>query len=117
MRSILFRAVDHYRREGLINTIAKIVMHLYDNLIRLHLPRSTVGYNGVCVRASRFGDSMISWQNTDLPEYEENLIKAIREHVSIGDTVSIVGGGWGFQPWSQRQTLGRMEGLLFLRLQ
>lgn len=41
------------------------------------------------------GDSLIPWQETDLPGYESGLIKGIRTQVKDADTVVIVGGGWG----------------------
>ena len=44
---------------------------------------------------ARVGDSIIPWQNTDIPGYEEALVGGIHERVSEGDDVTIVGGGWG----------------------
>lgn len=35
------------------------------------------------------------WYNSDVPDYEEPLIEALKSSVTKGDTVTIVGGGWG----------------------
>jgi hypothetical protein len=40
-------------------------------------------------------DDLVPWHTTDEPGYEEAIVRGIREYVAEGDTVTIVGGGWG----------------------
>lgn len=96
------RAIQVYHAEGLRRLVAKIpryvtrkIRHTWDQLIRPHLPRKIVYYNGVRVRAARWFDSSLPWYTTDRPKYEAGLINGIRECVKSGDSVVIVGGGWG----------------------
>jgi hypothetical protein len=84
-----------YRNQGLIRLLKKIVMFAYDNYIRTLFPKRTVQYNDIPVRASHLGDSIIPWHTKDIPGYEKALIRGIRQFVQNGDTVIVVGGGWG----------------------
>lgn len=63
---------------------------MYDWSIRPWLPRKVGVYNGVPVRNLRLFDRIDEYS-----EYEQSLIDAIRTRVSPGDTVVIVGGGFG----------------------
>lgn len=83
-----------YKNEGILPLSIKAGKFGY-NYFRSLLPRRIVSYNGVPVRASHLGDRIIPWEQTDIPDYETALVDGIRRHVSEGDTVSIVGGGWG----------------------
>lgn len=95
MTAMLDKAGKIWRDEGLIRLVRRSVRFGYDNFVRSGLPKQEVNYNGVRVLAGRLGDSIIPWQETDIPGYEEALLRGIRQHVSEGDTVTIVGGGWG----------------------
>ncbi|CDK40713.1 uncharacterized protein BN903_25 [Halorubrum sp. AJ67] len=67
-----------------------MLKRLYNTLIRERLPRKIGVFNGVPVRQPRLLD------RTDVqPDYEDALITAIRQCISEGDTVVVVGGGWG----------------------
>lgn len=59
------------------------------------LPTKNVTYNGVLVRASRVGDSIAPWHETDIDDYEGALLRGIQDQARRGDTVVIVGGGRG----------------------
>lgn len=68
----------------------KIIQKTYDTTIRDKLPKKITVHNGVAVRSGALFDS------TDVkPDYEESLVAAMRERVSSGDDVVIVGGGRG----------------------
>lgn len=68
----------------------RVLKGLYDHLLRPYLPRKVAVFNGVPVRQPRLLD------RTDVrPEYESALVAAIREVVTRGDDVVVVGGGWG----------------------
>ncbi|GAA0276026.1 class I SAM-dependent methyltransferase [Halobacterium noricense] len=84
-----------YRDEGILQLARKTIYFGYNNYLRILLPKRTVMYNQVSVAAGRVADSLIPWQTTDIPDYEGGLIRGIREYVDDGDTVVVVGGGWG----------------------
>lgn len=95
MLSLLHQATTVYREHGLRELSQRSIQYIYNNGIRPHLPRTTVEYNGVKVRAARVGDCILPWQTTDIPTYEDALVSGIRAHVEENDTVVVVGGGWG----------------------
>jgi precorrin-6B methylase 2 len=41
------------------------------------------------------GDSLVPWHTRNIPGYESALINGIQQYVEPGDTVVVVGGGWG----------------------
>lgn len=84
-----------YRDEGIRRLVVKSVKYGYNKYVRPHFPRRQVIYNGVPVLASHWGDRVVPWETTDVPEYEGALVRGIRRYVSKGDHVVIVGGGWG----------------------
>lgn len=84
-----------YHDDGIGQLLRKSIRYGYDNYIRPKLPLQTVTYNEVTVLASRWGDQFIPWHTVDISGYEEALGRGLRQHVSHGDTVVIVGGGWG----------------------
>lgn len=63
---------------------------VYDAVIRDHLPRKIVMMNGVAVKKARFLD----FEDRD-EDYEAELVSTLRDRVQTGDTVVVVGGGWG----------------------
>lgn len=89
------KAARVWYEEGPTEFVKKSVRFGYNNYVRPMLPKKSVRYNEVPVKAAHFGDDVISWQKTDLPTYEEAIIENIRSYVSHGDRVVIVGGGWG----------------------
>lgn len=95
MMALFGKAKKVYREEGGVGLAKKGIHFGYDHLVRPSLPVQTVLYNGVSVQASHWGDSVMPWHETDIPEYEDALIRGIRDHAEKGDTVVIVGGGWG----------------------
>lgn len=95
MTDLLTRARRVYRDEGAASLLRQGVRYGYDNHVRPILPRKTVTYNGVPVRASRVGDSIVPWQETDVDDYEGALLRGIQDHARQDDTVVVVGGGQG----------------------
>lgn len=95
MRGKLESAARIWRKDGLITLAKRSIQFGYNTLIRSKVPKRVVSYNGVSVRASRLGDSLVPWHNRDIPGYESALIKGIRRYVESGDTVVVIGGGWG----------------------
>lgn len=93
--TLLSKMKSTYSDEGIITLLKRGTHFSYDKVIRQNLPRRTVAFNGIQVRAARLGDSLIPWEETDIPTYEGALIRGIRNQVQKGDTVVIVGGGWG----------------------
>jgi hypothetical protein len=70
--------------------IYELARRAYNATLRHRLPRKIVVYNGVAVRAGGLFDA------TDVkPDYEASLIAAMRERITPGDRVVIVGGGRG----------------------
>lgn len=95
MGSLLTRARRLFGEEGGVVLIKRGFQYGYEKYLRKLLPRRTVSYNDIPVRASRIGDSVIPWHTTDIPGYEGALVRGIRKYVENGDTVNVVGGGWG----------------------
>ncbi len=86
--------------------ISKSIRIGYDSWLRPHLPHTVVSYNGISVLGARVGDRFTWWHTTDLPSYEGTLVASIREHVGDGDTVVVVGGGWGVTTVAAAQQVG-----------
>lgn len=95
MAATLEEAVRIFRENGPIKVARRSVQFGYNTWVRPLLPKRVVSYNGVPVRASRIGDSIKPWLTRDIPGYEEALVQGIRQYVEVGDTVVVVGGGWG----------------------
>jgi len=67
-----------------------IMQRVYNSTVRDRLPRKLAVLNGVVARQPRLLDA------TDrVPEYEEACITALERHITDGDDVVIVGGGFG----------------------
>lgn len=95
MATMLEKAARIWRNDGLITLAKGSARSGYDTWIRPLLPKRVVSYNGIPVRASRLGDSLVPWHTRDIPGYENALVKGIRQYVETGDTVVVIGGGWG----------------------
>lgn len=97
MESVHEKAVRILRREGLLALVRKGLRFLYLERIRPRLPEREVHYNGVPVPAGRFFDSVARpWVGPEnRPKYETELVDALEKYVTEGDTVIVVGGGWG----------------------
>jgi hypothetical protein len=65
MAAMREKATRIWREDGLMTLAKRSVQFGYDSLIRPLLPKRVVSYNGVPVRASRLGDSLIPWQTRD----------------------------------------------------
>lgn len=96
------RAIRVYHEEGLRRVAAKTpryvkrrIRRTWDQIIRPYLPRKAVCYNGVRVRAARWFDSSLPWYTAGRPKYEVGLLHEIRKSVKHGNSIAIVGGGWG----------------------
>lgn len=97
--SIKTRLVSKYRNEGLTSVLQSAPQFIYNQYIWPHLPStSPIFYNQVQIGSRPVFDHYTSWNTpsrNDYAEYEYALIKGIRNNVISGDTVVIVGGGWG----------------------
>lgn len=89
------RAFELYRNQGPKALFRRAFGASYDLLLREQLPPTKASYNGVEVLAARFGDRLLPWRDVDKPGYESALLNGIRSYAEEGDTVVIVGGGWG----------------------
>jgi hypothetical protein len=101
---VISRAKRVYREEGPVQVVRKGVPFVYDEFIRPHLPKRerTVCFNGIQAETGdvcpvdRFVPWFETpWYNTSDPAYEQPLIEALRSNLVAGDSVVIVGGGWG----------------------
>lgn len=95
MAALIEKAARTWREDGPVTFAKKSVRFGYDSWVRPLLPKRVVTYNGVPVRASRLGDSLVPWHTRDIPGYESALVEGIRQYVEADDTVVVVGGGWG----------------------
>lgn len=80
----------HSDSPGLAALGRRAVQTIYDRTVRPRLPRKLAYCNGVFARRVRLFDS-----SDHRPEYQAQLLGAIREHVREGDRVLDVGGGYG----------------------
>jgi len=71
------------------------------------LPRRNSVYNGVDTRGARLFDSAIPWRKRHKPNYESGIIKSLDAHTSQGDTVVVVGGGWGVTAVRAAELVGK----------
>lgn len=101
---MISRAKRVFHEEGPIQVIRKGVPFVYKNFVRPHIPKHerVVRFNGIDARTGdvcavdRFVPWFeIPWYNSDDQTYEEPLIESLRSTVETGDTVVIIGGGWG----------------------
>jgi len=92
---MLKKAAKIWRKDGSISLAKRTIKFGYDSMLRPLLPKRAVSYNSIPVRASRVGDAIIPWHTRDIPGYENALVEGIQQYVDPGDTVVIVGGGWG----------------------
>lgn len=95
MASLVSRALTLYRDQGPLELAKRAVQFAYGSGIRPRLPRRTVDYNGVTVRGARYFDSVVPWETLDRPSYESGIVTALESTANAGDSVVIVGGGWG----------------------
>ena len=97
MESVQEKAIRILRREGALSLVRKGLRFLYLEWIRPRLPAREVYYNGLPVPAGRLFDSVARpWVGPkNRPNYEAELVDALERHVTEGDTVTVVGGGWG----------------------
>lgn len=79
---------SHHLRDSLSDSV---VGTLYRRVLRPVLPRQRCELNGVAV----VGPSRVFESQTTYPEYKQCMCEFIRAHVGPGDTVSVVGGGFG----------------------
>lgn len=89
------RALQLVRDEGWFHLAGATMALVYNRYVVPFLPREEAVYNGVPVYASRKYDSWVPWRQKDRPNYESAIVSSIDDHVIEGDTVVIVGGGWG----------------------
>ena len=96
MTGILSKALSVYRREGLVSLLRKGIPFGYEEFVRPRLPRTELELNGISTRAGRWFDSFFPrGPHPDPERYEESIIRGLEDNVRDGDSVVIVGGGWG----------------------
>lgn len=97
MRSLLGRARAAVRQDGFTYVVREALPHLHRHYLRDYLPRTTARLNGVTVRSSRVFDDIVPWNvgRPDPENYESAIVSNLRTHVQPGDSVVVVGGGWG----------------------
>lgn len=108
--SIRSRLLSKYRSEGMGGILESAPQFVYNQYIWPLLPDTApVCYNQVQVDSRPIFDHLVSWNTpsrNDDPEYEYALVKGIRSHVTSGDTVVIVGGGWGVSSVAAARKVG-----------
>jgi predicted nicotinamide N-methyase len=66
------------------------IRYVYDNTLRPILPRKAIKLNGYKAKAAKPLD-----RTSERDMYEQELIEAIRQTVTDGEIVTVIGGGWG----------------------
>ncbi|ELZ53471.1 hypothetical protein C467_13942 [Halorubrum hochstenium ATCC 700873] len=94
---MLKRTISAVRDQGLIYVVREALPHIHNHYIRERLWRKEKVLNGIKTRSHRIGDNIVPWQagHPDPDLYEAAIIDSLRDHVRNGDSVLIVGGGWG----------------------
>jgi len=100
------KAISVLGREGPFGLLKRGVPFIYNRHIAPVLPRTNADYNGVRVRAARYFDSVLPWREKNKPQYESGLVSGLDEYVEEGDSVVIVGGGWGVTAVKAAQKAG-----------
>lgn len=73
-----------------MSVLKQLLQAVYDRTIRDHLPKRFGVFNGIPVRKVPLLDSTDEW-----PEHEEPNVQAHLQHTTSGDSVVILGGGYG----------------------
>lgn len=94
------------RKDGPFELLKMGVDFAYDRYIAPLIPRTTTVYNGVDVRAARYFDSVLPWRDKQKPHYESGIIDGLETYVETGDSIVIVGGGWGITAVKAAQQTG-----------
>lgn len=103
-QSIATRTKRVLREDGPVEVLRRGVPFAYEEFVRARLPKHerVVRFNEVRTQAGDVcvADRFIPWFNvpwyhSDIADYEQPLINSLRETVSVGDEIVIVGGGWG----------------------
>ena len=100
------RASLIYREQGLRELLRRSATFLHRTYVRPLLPRATAVYNNVEVPAARLFDSQVPWEKVERPHYESGIVKGLESQARPGDTVTIVGGGWGVVTIRASQEVG-----------
>lgn len=93
--SLITRARKIYREDGILPLLRRAVHFGYYGVLRPRFPYTTVKFNGVTVRGAKLFDRHVPSQQADRPTYESGIVNALETHVKAGDSVVMVGGGWG----------------------
>lgn len=93
--SMVTRVREIYREEGILPLLRRAVHFGYYGVLRPRFPYTKVKFNGVTVRGAKLFDRYIPSQQADRPTYESGIVNALKTHVKAGDSVVVVGGGWG----------------------
>lgn len=105
--TLLDRARTRFRERGAFWLLKNAPLHLYNNAIRPRSPRRQTEYNGVNVKAARPFDGIVPGAGHPNPEaYEAGLISGIRKTVTEGDSVTLIGGGWGVSAAAAAKQVG-----------
>jgi hypothetical protein len=98
MRELVGRIYRKWKRDGFVDLCAVATEYLYLRHVRPSVLTHSriVEYNGVESpgRVSVF-DRIVPWYTPDDPEYEDAELAAIRSTARPGDTVVVVGAGFG----------------------
>jgi hypothetical protein len=102
----LTKAIAVLRRDGLLGLLNKGVPFVYNRHIAPIMPRTNAVYIGVDVEAARYFDSILPWRDKNKPHYESGLVSGLEDYVETGDSIVIVGGGWGVTAVKAAQQAG-----------
>jgi hypothetical protein len=115
--SLVLDLLRSYRRHGARGTLYRGANYLF-GLVRPSLPRGRrVSFNSVEVNVHRrpldglFPMAAKQARAYDQPAYDSGLVDAVRETVDAGDTVVIVGGGFGVTTVAAARQVGE-EGIV-----
>lgn len=105
---VVNRAVAIYREQGLLRVLKQIIPYTYENTIRPYLPSSGTPrvFNEVKIPGGKILDPYIPFFQLGEDIYEEEIIEGLSAAVESGDSVVIIGGGWGVSAVKAAELVG-----------
>src|SRR6516162_3946232 len=101
---MFYKMRDIIRADGMSGLAGRIIAYAYRRGVRPYIPfGEPVQYAGIPICYDRkFGDRIVptAWVPNealadDRPNYEGTLVAGLRETIRSGDSVVVVGGGYG----------------------
>lgn len=102
----LSKVADSIRKNGIYWTSTTILAVILNKHLQPFLPDYTITLNGVLVDGCDYDVGSFPWSTNGVSNYESGLIAGILKHVDEGDSVVVIGGGFGVTATKAAQQVG-----------